>query len=97
MILVTGGTGFVGPKVVHALRAAEKRVRCLVRKTSGAETLSAWGSELAEGDMTDVESLRRAVEGCDAVVHLVAIRQGRAEQFRRVMEQGTSVLVEAAK
>jgi len=96
MILVTGGTGFVGPKVVHALRAAEKPVRCLVRKASGAETLGAWGCELAEGDMTDAESLRRAVEGCDAVVHLVAIRQGREEQFRRVMEQGTRDLVAAA-
>ena len=96
MILVTGGTGFVGPKVVHALRAAEKPVRCLVRKASGAETLSAWGCELAEGDMTDAESLRRAVEGCDAVVHLVAIRQGKEEQFRRVMEQGTRDLVTAA-
>jgi uncharacterized protein YbjT (DUF2867 family) len=94
VILVTGGTGFVGPKVVHALRAAEKPVRCLVRKPS--ETLAAWGCELAEGDMTDAESLRRAVEGCDAVVHLVAIRQGRDEQFRRVMEQGTRDLVAAA-
>ena len=94
MILVTGGTGFVGPKVVHALRAAEKPVRCFVRKPS--ETLAAWGCELAEGDMTDAESLRRAVEGCDAVVHLVAIRQGREEEFRRVMEQGTRDLVAAA-
>ena len=94
MILVTGGTGFVGPKVVHALRAAEKPVRCFVRKPS--ETLAAWGCELAEGDMTDAERLRRAVEGCDAVVHLVAIRQGREEEFRRVMEQGTRDLVAAA-
>jgi NADH dehydrogenase len=46
--------------------------------------------------MTDAASLRRAVEGCDAVVHLVAIRQGREEQFRRVMEQGTRDLVAAA-
>ncbi|MGZ6729454.1 MAG: SDR family oxidoreductase [Gaiellaceae bacterium] len=94
MILVTGATGFVGPKVVHALRAAEKPVRCLVRKPS--ETLAAWGCELAEGDMTDAASLRRAVEDCDAVVHLVAIRQGREEQFKRVMEQGTRDLVAAA-
>jgi uncharacterized protein YbjT (DUF2867 family) len=96
MILVTGGTGFVGTKVVHALRAADKPVRCLVRKTSG-ETLGAWGCELVQGDMTDAESLRRAVEGCDAVVHLVAIRQGREEEFRRVMEQGTRDLVTAAE
>src|SRR5438552_9825234 len=46
--------------------------------------------------MTAAESLRRAVEGCEAIVHLVAIRQGRQEQFRRVMEQGTRDLVAAA-
>jgi uncharacterized protein YbjT (DUF2867 family) len=42
-------------------------------------------------------SLGTAVEGVDVVVHMVAIRQGRDEQFKRVMEQGTRDLVEAAK
>ena len=98
MILVTGGTGFVGPKIVHALRESERPVRCLVRNPAArsAQSLSAWGCELTQGDMTDAASLRRAVEGCEAVVHLVAIRQGRAEQFQRVMEQGTRDLVAAA-
>ena len=99
MILVTGGTGFVGPRVVHALRERDKPVRALVRQPGGraATTLAAWGAELAQGDMTDAPSLRRAVEGCDAVVHLVAIRQGRPEEFQRVMEDGTRALVDAAK
>ena len=98
MILVTGGTGFIGPRVVHALREREHPVRALVRRPSdaGSATLAAWGAELVQGDMTDRESLRRAAEGCDAVVHLVAIRQGRAEQFRRVMEEGTRDLVAVA-
>jgi len=47
--------------------------------------------------MTDAASVRRAVEGCDTVVHLVAIRQGREEQFRRVMVNGTRDLLAAAK
>src|SRR5689334_16472526 len=98
MILVTGATGFVGPRVVHALRERDLPVRCLVRDPAGrsAQTLAAWNCELAPGDMTDVASLRAAVTGCDVVVHLVAIRQGREEQFRRVMEQGTGDLVAAA-
>jgi uncharacterized protein YbjT (DUF2867 family) len=99
VILVTGGTGFVGPKVVHALREQDRPVRCLVRDpaSSSAQTLGAWGCELVRGDMTDAEALRRAVEGCDSVVHLVAIRQGSGDQFRRIMEQGTADLITAAK
>jgi NADH dehydrogenase len=89
----------VGPRVVHALRGRDLPVRAVVRNPSGrsATTLAAWGAELVPGDMTDAESLRRAVDGCDVVVHLVAIRQGREEDFRRVMEQGTRDLVTAAQ
>ncbi len=47
--------------------------------------------------MTDAESLRRAVEGCTTVVHLVAILLGRPEEFEAVMIQGTRDLVEASK
>jgi len=99
VILLTGGTGFVGPKVAHALRERDLPVRCLVRKPSSspAQSLTAWGCELVQGDVTDAQSLRRAVEGCDTVVHLVAIRQGSQEKFERVMEQATRDLVAAAK
>jgi uncharacterized protein YbjT (DUF2867 family) len=99
VIFVTGGTGFIGPRVVHALRELDQPVRALVRDPGGraATTLAAWGAELVKGDMTDRESLHRAVEGSEAVVHLVAIRQGGDEQFRRVMEDGTRELVAAAK
>jgi NADH dehydrogenase len=98
VILVTGATGFVGPKVVHALRERDLPVRCLVRKPSSTEatTLAAWGCELVEGDMTDAGSLMRAVEGAEVVVHLVAIRQGSDDQFRQVMEQATRDLVAVA-
>jgi uncharacterized protein YbjT (DUF2867 family) len=99
MILVTGGTGFVGHHVVHALRAEDRPVRALVRDptSAGARTIANWGCELAEGDVTDAESLRRAVEGCDRVVHLVAlIAEPRREPFERIMKQGTRDLVAAA-
>ena len=99
MILVTGGTGFVGPHVVRALRERDQPVRALVRDPGGrsATTLAAWGAELVQGDMTDPESLRRAAGGSEIVVHLVAIRQGSEDQFRRVMEEGTRELVVVAK
>jgi NADH dehydrogenase len=99
VILVTGGTGFVGSSIVHGLRERDHPIRCLVRRPSdrSAATVRAWGAELVQGDMTDSSSLRRAVEGCELVVHLVAIRQGRPEQFRRVMEEATRDLAAAAK
>lgn len=98
MILVTGGTGFVGPKVVHALRAEGRDVRTLVREPGSrpAKQLDAWGCEVVGGDMTDAESLNRAVAGCEAVVHLVAIPTGSAEAFERVMARGTRDLIDAA-
>ena len=97
MILVTGGTGFVGGHVVHALRQAGRPVRCLVRNRRKAGRLGALGCELAEGDVTDPAGLRGAIEGVDVVVHLVAIRQGRPEQFQRIMIGGTRTLLELAK
>jgi uncharacterized protein YbjT (DUF2867 family) len=96
VILVTGATGFIGPKVVHALRARGRDVRCLVRRPERAGTLRAWGCEVVRGDMTDAAGLRRAAAGCDAVVHLVAIIRGRPADFERVMAQGTRDLVAAA-
>jgi NADH dehydrogenase len=95
--LVTGGSGFVGGHVVHALRQAERPVRCLVRNKRKAATLATLGCELAEGDMSDPAAVRRAIEGADVVVHLVAIRQGRPEQFQRIMIEGTRALLAAAQ
>ncbi len=97
MILVAGGTGFVGTKVVHALRASELPVRVLARKPEKQDQLRAWGCEVVQGDLTDAGSLRRAVDGCDTVVHFVAILLGSEEAFERIMEQGTRDLVEASK
>jgi uncharacterized protein YbjT (DUF2867 family) len=95
-VLVTGGTGFVGSGIVHALRTEGRPVRCLVRNPGKASRLTGWGCELVEGDVTDAPSLRRAVDGCDRVIHLVAIRSGRRREFERIMEQGTRDLVAAA-
>jgi NADH dehydrogenase len=97
VILVTGGTGFVGPKIVHALRGEGRDVRCLVRNPGDAGRLKAWGCEVVQGDVTDAASLHRAVAGCDAVVHLVAIIAGRPSDFERVMIGGTQDLVAAAQ
>ena len=97
MILVTGGTGFVGGHVVHALRDGNGRFGASSAAVRKAEQLRNWGCELVEGDMTDPDSLRRAVDGVDVVVHLVAIRQGKPQQFQRIMVGGTRDLLKLAK
>ena len=97
MILLTGGTGFVGGHVAHALRAQSRDVRALVRDPARAERLATWGCELATGDVTDPAGLKPAVAGCDVVVHLVAIIAGSRSEFERVMTQGTKNLVAAAQ
>ena len=96
-VLVTGGTGFIGPYVVHALRTQDTPVRALVRNPSRATRLAAWGVELATGDVTEPASLGAAFEGVDAVVHLVAIIKGKQQDFERVMAQGTRNVVAAAQ
>ncbi len=96
-ILVTGGTGFVGGHVVRALRADDRPVRALVRDPRQGAALAGLGCELLSGDMTVSHSLRSAAVGCDVVVHLVAIRRGRPQDFERVMIQATRDLVAAAQ
>ena len=94
-ILVTGATGFVGPSIVQRLVDDGHTVRVLEHTAGSSAALPS--QEAVPGSMTDPESLRRAVEGQDAVVHLVALLSGKPEEFRSVMEQGTRDLLEAAQ
>ena len=96
-VLVTGGTGFIGPHVVHALRVRDVAVRALVRDPRRASRLAAWGVEVVRGDVTDAASLRDACADVDAVVHLVSIIKGSRADFERVMTEGTRNVVAAAK
>ncbi|MEZ2390459.1 SDR family oxidoreductase [bacterium RCC_150] len=97
-VLVVGGTGMVGGKVVSELLARAKRVRALVRPASDASALQSKGVEIARGDMMDPASLLRAMEGADAVITTAAgytrHSKGDTSQIDTV---GNANLVQAAK
>jgi NADH dehydrogenase len=97
VILVTGASGFVGRHVVRELAGAGERVRALIRGQKAAAALDGVACELAVGDVTDAASLAAAAEGCDAVVHLVAIIHGSPSDFDRVVADGAANVVAAAR
>jgi dihydroflavonol-4-reductase len=71
-IFLTGATGFVGHHVARALAAEGAELRLLVRKTSNLANLEGIGGETYVGDLSQPESLRAGLEGCEAVVHVAA-------------------------
>lgn len=68
-VLVTGASGFVGWHVAKLLLERGIQVRALVRECSHVPELDV---DRATGDLRDVESLARAVEGCSGVFHVAA-------------------------
>jgi dihydroflavonol-4-reductase len=70
--LVTGANGFLGSAVVRALLAEGTAVRALVRRGSDRRNLTGLDLGVADGDVTDPGSLRRAAAGCASVFHVAA-------------------------
>lgn len=80
-ILITGGAGFIGSHLADALLAAGHRVRVLDNLSTGRRSNLALADarlELVEGDVADAALVRRAVAGCQAVVHLAAVASVQA-------------------
>ena len=97
MILVTGATGFVGRQVVEVFTTRGYRVRAMVHTPESASVLSGYDPQIVHGDVRDRESLSRACEGADAVVHLATVlREGPGATFRTVNYEGTRNVLEAA-
>jgi uncharacterized protein YbjT (DUF2867 family) len=98
-VFVTGATGFVGHEVIRQLLRAGHRPVCLVRPGS-EEKLPSASVDVRSGDVTRPETLRGALNGCEAVIHLVGIireypRQGVT--FERLHIEATANMMAAAQ
>lgn len=98
LVLVTGGTGFLGSHLIRALLKENFLVRTLIRETSRCDALDGIGVEFCTGDLRNPQSLERAVEGVKVIFHCAALVTDWApkKDFIEVNVEGTHNLLEAA-
>ena len=98
MILITGATGFLGNYLVDEFLSSGYDVRVLVR--NAAERNLPWGNlvEVIDGDILDIVSLEKAVDGVDAVVHgaaMVSFWRKHKPELMKINVEGTANVVNA--
>lgn len=97
--LVTGATGFLGSHIARKLVERGDEVKLLVRKTSKTINIDDIKAERVYGDVTDIESVRRALEGCDTLYHaagIVSFKQADYKKMEDVNVGGTNNVFTAA-
>ncbi|MCX7671058.1 MAG: NAD(P)-dependent oxidoreductase [Anaerolineae bacterium] len=98
-VLITGITGFIAGHLAERLLAAGIAVRGTARRPTAAEWLARQGAEIVPADLLDAGALRRAADGCRAIVHAAAWTGGPELTDAagvRVNVEGTTNLLAAA-
>ena len=96
-VLVTGGTGFLGKRLVEMLAEEGYRVRVLARKLSRVENVLQAGAEIYWGDVADSVSLERAIDSVDIVVHAAAGTSGNEKDCATGTLLGTGNILDLCK
>jgi nucleoside-diphosphate-sugar epimerase len=97
---VTGGSGFIGGRLIERLRSDGHTVRALARSDRAAEVIRARGAESVFGELADVAAMASGAEGCGWAFHAAATLGdwGTREEFERGNVEGTrNVLVASAQ
>ena len=94
IVAITGASGYLGRAVAAELVAAGHEVRTLQRRASGVD-----GATDVLGSITDAQTVARALDGADGVIHLAAkvSLAGDPAEFRAVNVDGTRLLIDAAE
>jgi predicted dehydrogenase/nucleoside-diphosphate-sugar epimerase len=96
-ILLTGGTGYLGSEVLRKLVEKGYYVRAYVRKSSRTDLLDALGVEIIYGDIRELEALKKAALGMDAIIHIAAALKGSRDFMLDCAVNGTGNVARAAK
>jgi nucleoside-diphosphate-sugar epimerase/predicted dehydrogenase len=96
-VLVTGGTGFLGGRLIRRLIAEGYPVRVLARKLSKIEHLKNLDVEIFYGDVADHDSLSAAFTGVDLVIHAAADTAGNARAGELSTIQGTKNVLDLCR
>jgi len=96
---VTGGSGFVGKRLIAALVERGVEVRALARSETAAIAVRGAGAEPVRGDLDDTPGMQAGMADCDTVFHAAAYveEHGKLADFMRVTVDGTQHALAAAK
>ena len=99
-IFITGATGYVGNNLTNRLAAEGHIVHALCRSVNKKSLLAHSNIKVFEGDITDIDSVEKAMKGCEQVYHLAAYARVWSKDpsvFYKLNVQGTKHVLEAAR